>query len=65
LSYRIIGLGFPFLTIGIILVRFGQMKHGELIGVGILRNVGIDHMVSAIYLHSRLLKGWQGQKPLL
>jgi hypothetical protein len=25
------------------------MKHGELIGVGIQRNVGIDHMVS-LYL---------------
>jgi ABC-type transport system involved in cytochrome c biogenesis permease subunit len=25
----------------------------------------ITWLVFAIYLHSRLLKGWQGQKPLL
>jgi hypothetical protein len=48
LSYRIIGLGFPFFSI--ISGAFGQMKHGELIGVGIQRNVGIDHMVSVCYL---------------
>ena len=39
-SYRIIGLGFPFLTIGIIQVEFGQMKLGVLIGVGIQKKHG-------------------------
>jgi ABC-type transport system involved in cytochrome c biogenesis permease subunit len=66
LSYRIIGLGFPFLTIGII---SGAVWANEAWGAYWSwdpRNVGIDHMVSvSIYLHSRLLKGWQGQKPLL
>jgi hypothetical protein len=39
-SYRIIGLGFPFLTIGIISGGVGQMKHGVHIGVGIRKKHG-------------------------
>jgi ABC-type transport system involved in cytochrome c biogenesis permease subunit len=39
------------------------MKHGELIELGSQRNVAlITWLVFAIYLHSRLLKGWQAKK---
>jgi len=63
-SYRIIGLGFPFLTIGII-------------GGGVWANEAwgsywswdpketwalITWLVFATYLHARITKGWQGKK---
>ena len=62
-SYRIIGLGFPFLTIGII---SGAVWANEAWGsywswdpkeIWAL----VTWLVYAIYLHARLLKGWQGK----
>jgi cytochrome c-type biogenesis protein CcsB len=63
-SYRIIGLGFPFLTIGII---SGAVWANEAWGSYWSWDPKetwalITWLVFAIYLHSRLLKGWQGQK---
>jgi cytochrome c-type biogenesis protein CcsB len=63
-SYRIIGLGFPFLTIGII---SGAVWANEAWGAYWSWDPKetwalITWLVFAIYLHSRLLKGWQGQK---
>tara|TARA_Y100001968_G_scaffold264194_1_gene252994 strand:- start:1595 stop:2497 length:903 start_codon:yes stop_codon:yes gene_type:complete len=64
LSYRIIGLGFPFLTIGII---SGAVWANEAWGSYWSWDPKetwalITWLVFAIYLHSRLLKGWQGKK---
>nr|AYO28746.1 cytochrome c biogenesis protein [Neotessella volvocina]AYO28765.1 cytochrome c biogenesis protein [Neotessella volvocina] len=63
-SYRIIGLGFPFLTIGII---SGAVWANEAWGTYWSWDPKetwalITWLVFAIYLHSRLLKGWKGQK---
>jgi len=63
-SYRIIGLGFPFLTIGII---SGAVWANEAWGSYWSWDPKetwalITWLTFAIYLHSRLLKGWQGQK---
>jgi len=63
-SYRIIGLGFPFLTIGII---SGAVWANEAWGTYWSWDPKetwalITWLVFAIYLHSRLLKGWQGEK---
>ena len=63
-SYRIIGLGFPFLTIGII---SGAVWANEAWGSYWSWDPKetwalITWIVFAIYLHSRLLKGWQGEK---
>jgi len=63
-SYRIIGLGFPFLTIGII---SGAVWANEAWGSYWSWDPKetwalITWLVFAIYLHSRLLKGWQGTK---
>ena len=63
-SYRIIGLGFPFLTIGIL---SGAVWANEAWGSYWSWDPKetwalITWLVFAIYLHSRLLKGWQGQK---
>ena len=63
-SYRIIGLGFPFLTTGII---SGAVWANEAWGSYWSWDPKetwalITWLVFAIYLHSRLLKGWQGQK---
>jgi cytochrome c-type biogenesis protein CcsB len=62
-SYRIIGLGFPFLTIGII---SGAVWANEAWGSYWSWDPKetwalITWLVFAIYLHSRLLKGWQGK----
>ena len=62
-SYRIIGLGFPFLTIGII---SGAVWANEAWGSYWSWDpketwAFITWLVFAIYLHSRLLKGWQGK----
>jgi cytochrome c-type biogenesis protein CcsB len=62
-SYRIIGLGFPFLTIGII---SGAVWANEAWGYYWSWDPKetwalITWLVFAIYLHSRLLKGWQGK----
>jgi cytochrome c-type biogenesis protein CcsB len=63
-SYRIIGLGFPFLTLGII---SGAVWANEAWGSYWSWDPKetwalITWLTFAIYLHSRLLKGWQGQK---
>lgn len=63
-SYRIIGLGFPFLTIGII---SGAVWANEAWGSYWSWDPKetwalITWLIFAIYLHSRLLKGWQGRK---
>ena len=63
-SYRIIGLGFPFLTIGII---SGAVWANEAWGSYWSWDPKetwalITWLIFAIYLHSRLLKGWQGKK---
>jgi cytochrome c-type biogenesis protein CcsB len=62
-SYRIIGLGFPFLTIGII---SGAVWANEAWGSYWSWDPKetwalITWLVFAIYLHCRLLKGWQGK----
>ena len=63
-SYRIIGLGFPFLTLGII---SGAVWANEAWGSYWSWDPKetwalITWLVFAVYLHSRLLKGWQGKK---
>ena len=60
-SYRIIGLGFPFLTIGII---SGAVWANEAWGSYWSWDPKetwalITWLIFAVYLHSRLLKGWQ------
>lgn len=63
-SYRIIGFGFPFLTIGII---SGAVWANEAWGSYWSWDPKetwalITWLLFAIYLHARLLKGWQGEK---
>jgi len=63
-SYRIIGLGFPFLTIGII---SGAVWANEAWGSYWSWDPKetwalITWLIFAIYLHSRLLKGWEGKQ---
>lgn len=67
LSYRIIGLGFPLLTIGIIA---GAVWANEAWGSYWSWDPKetwalITWLVFAIYLHSRLNKSWQGKKPAI
>ena len=63
-SYRIIGLGFPFLTIGIIAggiwanEAWGSYWSWDPKETWAL----ITWIVFATYLHSRITKGWQGKK---
>nr|AWT39007.1 cytochrome c heme attachment protein [Eunotogramma sp.] len=63
-SYRIIGLGFPFLTIGIIAggvwanEAWGSYWSWDPKETWAL----ITWLVFATYLHSRLTKGWEGRK---
>jgi len=64
LSYRIIGFGFPFLTMGII---SGAVWANEAWGSYWSWDPKetwalITWFVFASYLHSRLIKGWQGKK---
>ena len=63
-SYRVIGLGFPFLTIGIIA---GAVWANEAWGSYWSWDPKetwalITWIVFATYLHSRLTKGWEGKK---
>ena len=65
LSYRIIGLGFPFLTIGIL---SGAVWANEAWGSYWSWDPKetwalLTWLVFAIYLHTRFTKGWQGEKP--
>nr|YP_010386017.1 cytochrome c biogenesis protein [Pterothamnion plumula]UPO65087.1 cytochrome c biogenesis protein [Pterothamnion plumula] len=67
LSYRIIGLGFPLLTIGIIA---GAVWANEAWGSYWSWDPKetwalITWLIFAIYLHSRLNKSWQGKKPAI
>jgi cytochrome c-type biogenesis protein CcsB len=63
-SYRLIGLGFPFLTLGII---SGAIWANEAWGAYWSWDPKeswalITWLTFAIYLHSRLIKGWSGKK---
>lgn len=67
ISYRIIGLGFPLLTIGII---SGGVWANEAWGSYWSWDPKetwalITWLVFAAYLHSRITKGWQGRKPAI
>lgn len=67
LSYRLIGIGFSFLTIGIL---SGAVWANEAWGSYWSWDPKetwalITWITFAIYLHIRLVKGWQGQKPAL
>jgi cytochrome c-type biogenesis protein CcsB len=66
-SYRIIGLGFPLLTIGIIAggvwanEAWGSYWSWDPKETWAL----ITWLFFAAYLHSRITKGWQGRKPAI
>ena len=65
LSYRLIGIGFAFLTIGIL---SGAVWANEAWGSYWSWDPKetwalITWITFAIYLHTRLVKGWQGKKP--
>lgn len=67
LSYRIISLGFPFLTIGIIA---GAVWANEAWGSYWSWDPKetwalITWLVFAAYLHARIIKGWEGKKPAI
>lgn len=67
LSYRIIGFGFPLLTIGIIA---GAVWANEAWGSYWSWDPKetwalITWLVFAAYLHSRIIKSWQGRKPAI
>jgi len=65
LSYRIIGIGFPFLTIGIL---SGAVWANEAWGSYWSCDPKetwalLTWLVFAIYLHTRFTKGWEGNRP--
>jgi cytochrome c-type biogenesis protein CcsB len=65
LSYRILGIGFPLLTIGIL---SGAVWANEAWGSYWSWDPKetwalLTWLVFAIYLHTRFTKGWQGKKP--
>ncbi|WP_017327641.1 c-type cytochrome biogenesis protein CcsB [Synechococcus sp. PCC 7336] len=67
LSYRLIGLGFPLLTIGIIA---GGVWANEAWGTYWSWDPKetwalITWLVFAAYLHTRITKGWQGRRPAI
>ncbi|MEB3279490.1 MAG: c-type cytochrome biogenesis protein CcsB [Lyngbya sp.] len=67
ISYRIIGLGFPLLTIGIIA---GAVWANEAWGSYWSWDPKetwalITWLVFAAYLHARITQGWQGRKPAI
>jgi cytochrome c-type biogenesis protein CcsB len=67
ISYRIIGLGFPLLTIGIIA---GAVWANEAWGTYWSWDPKetwalITWLVFAAYLHSRITRGWQGRRPAI
>lgn len=67
ISYRIIGLGFPLLTIGII---SGAVWANEAWGSYWSWDPKetwalITWLVFAAYLHARITRGWQGKKPAI
>jgi cytochrome c-type biogenesis protein CcsB len=67
LSYRILGIGFPFLTIGIL---SGAVWANEAWGSYWSWDPKetwalLTWLIFAIYLHTRLSKGWDGKKPAI
>lgn len=65
LSYRVLGIGFPLLTIGIL---SGAVWANEAWGSYWSWDPKetwalLTWLVFAIYLHTRLTKGWEGKKP--
>jgi cytochrome c-type biogenesis protein CcsB len=67
ISYRIIGLGFPLLTIGIIA---GAVWANEAWGSYWSWDPKetwalITWLVFAAYLHARITRGWQGRRPAI
>lgn len=67
ISYRIIGLGFPLLTIGIIA---GAVWANEAWGSYWSWDPKetwalITWLIFAAYLHARITRGWQGKKPAI
>ena len=67
LSYRVLGLGFPLLTIGIL---SGSVWANEAWGSYWSWDpketwAFITWLVYAIYLHTRITKGWTGKKPAI
>jgi len=67
ISYRVIGLGFPLLTIGIIA---GAVWANEAWGSYWSWDPKetwalITWLVFAAYLHARITRGWQGKKPAI
>nr|AKZ21073.1 heme attachment to plastid cytochrome c [Prasiola crispa] len=67
LSYRILGIGFPLLTIGIL---SGAVWANEAWGSYWSWDpketwAFITWLIFAIYLHTRITKGWEGRKPAL
>ena len=67
ISYRVIGLGFPLLTIGIIA---GGVWANEAWGSYWSWDpketwAFITWLVFAAYLHARIARGWQGRKPAI
>lgn len=67
LSYRVLGIGFPLLTIGIL---SGAVWANEAWGSYWSWDPKetwalLTWLIFAIYLHTRLTKGWSGKKPAL
>jgi len=67
LSYRILGVGFPLLTIGIL---SGAVWANEAWGSYWSWDPKetwalLTWLVFAIYLHTRIIKGWQGKRPAI
>nr|WNK75923.1 cytochrome c heme attachment protein [Scenedesmaceae sp. YH-2023b] len=67
LSYRILGIGFPFLTIGILSgAVWANEAWGSYWSWDPKETWALaTWLVFAIYLHTRLTKGWRGKKPAL
>nr|YP_009106378.1 heme attachment to plastid cytochrome c [Fusochloris perforata]AIT95156.1 heme attachment to plastid cytochrome c [Fusochloris perforata] len=67
LSYRVLGIGFPLLTLGIL---SGAVWANEAWGSYWSWDpketwAFITWLVFAVYFHARITKGWQGKKPAL
>lgn len=67
LSYRTVGIGFPLLTIGILSgAVWANEAWGEYWSWDPKETWAfITWLIYAIYLHTRITKGWQGTKPAL
>ncbi len=67
LSYRILGIGFPFLTIGILSgAVWANEAWGSYWSWDPKETWALaTWFVFAIYLHARLTKGWRGKKPAI